>query len=181
MALIKCHECGESVSTEAVACPNCGAPPKQSVVNQPAAATPAALSQDSNRPEETIYSDNRATVTTTRVIFGETTYALRNITSVRLVSTSPKSGCAVIFLILGILGLLASFAVFTENISQGIQVVIIAGIMLMIGIVWLRSLKPTYHVSIATSSGENNALSAPDKAYIENIVKSVNDAIVKYR
>jgi large-conductance mechanosensitive channel len=26
MALIKCHECGNSVSDRAVACPNCGAP-----------------------------------------------------------------------------------------------------------------------------------------------------------
>lgn len=29
MALIKCRECGEPVSTAAVACPKCGAPPKK--------------------------------------------------------------------------------------------------------------------------------------------------------
>ncbi|MCL2297776.1 MAG: zinc ribbon domain-containing protein [Proteobacteria bacterium] len=29
MALIQCHECGKDVSTEAVACPGCGAKPKQ--------------------------------------------------------------------------------------------------------------------------------------------------------
>jgi len=28
MALIKCHECGNEVSTEARSCPRCGAPPK---------------------------------------------------------------------------------------------------------------------------------------------------------
>lgn len=28
MALISCHECGKQVSTEAAACPACGAPPK---------------------------------------------------------------------------------------------------------------------------------------------------------
>lgn len=26
MALVKCHECGKDISTEALACPNCGAP-----------------------------------------------------------------------------------------------------------------------------------------------------------
>lgn len=31
MALIKCHECGNDVSTEAAACPKCGAKPKKSV------------------------------------------------------------------------------------------------------------------------------------------------------
>ncbi|HSH98414.1 MAG TPA: zinc-ribbon domain-containing protein [Methyloradius sp.] len=29
MALIKCHECGHEISTEAKACPQCGAEPKQ--------------------------------------------------------------------------------------------------------------------------------------------------------
>lgn len=29
MALVNCHECGASVSTEAAGCPKCGAPPKQ--------------------------------------------------------------------------------------------------------------------------------------------------------
>lgn len=29
MALIKCHECGKDVSSEAAACPNCGAKPKK--------------------------------------------------------------------------------------------------------------------------------------------------------
>lgn len=28
MALVKCHECGKDVSTQAAACPNCGAPPR---------------------------------------------------------------------------------------------------------------------------------------------------------
>ena len=33
MALIKCHECGQQVSTEAEACPNCGAKPKAKAVD----------------------------------------------------------------------------------------------------------------------------------------------------
>jgi hypothetical protein len=31
MALVLCHECGRQVSTEALACPQCGAPPKSSI------------------------------------------------------------------------------------------------------------------------------------------------------
>lgn len=38
MALIKCHECGGDVSTEASACPKCGAPPAKQAT---APATPA--------------------------------------------------------------------------------------------------------------------------------------------
>lgn len=33
MALIKCHECGNEVSTEATACPKCGAKPKAMATN----------------------------------------------------------------------------------------------------------------------------------------------------
>lgn len=40
MALIKCHECGNNVSTEAAACPNCGAKPKPIDQLQPVKATP---------------------------------------------------------------------------------------------------------------------------------------------
>lgn len=34
MALVKCHECGAQVSTEAAACPGCGAKPKKSHVGK---------------------------------------------------------------------------------------------------------------------------------------------------
>jgi hypothetical protein len=40
MALINCYECGKDVSTEAAACPNCGAKPKPIDQLQPVKATP---------------------------------------------------------------------------------------------------------------------------------------------
>jgi hypothetical protein len=42
MALIKCHECRKSVSTEATACPHCGAPAK---APDPAQVAPAPASK----------------------------------------------------------------------------------------------------------------------------------------
>ena len=35
MALIKCHECGREISSDALACPGCGAAPKALVAQQP--------------------------------------------------------------------------------------------------------------------------------------------------
>ena len=42
MALVKCRECGHQISTEAVACPSCGAPPKPvpPLIPPPLAAPP---------------------------------------------------------------------------------------------------------------------------------------------
>jgi hypothetical protein len=41
MALSKCEDCGNQVSTEAVACPNCGRPMKAAPAPEPAYAAPA--------------------------------------------------------------------------------------------------------------------------------------------
>ena len=43
MALILCHECARQVSTEALACPQCGAPPKRQVASS--APTPSVLTR----------------------------------------------------------------------------------------------------------------------------------------
>ncbi len=42
MALIKCRECGKDVSTEAAACPSCGAPPSTTRAPTEEAASPPA-------------------------------------------------------------------------------------------------------------------------------------------
>jgi hypothetical protein len=44
-------------------------------------------------PEETIYTDQNVAVTTDRIVIAGTTYAVRNLTSVRMTVT-PQSGCA---------------------------------------------------------------------------------------
>ncbi len=134
-----------------------------------------------SRPEETLYSDNQVTVTTTRVIIGNTTYALRNITSVKPIATSPSMGCAITLLLGGVLVLFIAMATFQSSIADGLVVGLIGAAILAGAIFWLRKLKPTYHVQIASASGEAKALSSPDNAYIQKIVASINDAIVKYR
>lgn len=172
MALIPCRECGKSISTEAVACPQCGAPQRQSL--------PTIL-QRANLQEETLHADDNVCVTTTRVIIHGTTYALRNITSVRMTFTPPKTGCAIALLILGILFVPGALANISRDAAAGIPSLIIAGAIISGAILWKRSLKADYHVAIASSSGETNILTSTDSAYIEYIVNSINDAIVRYR
>jgi hypothetical protein len=49
--------------------------------------------------EENIYSDSDVSVTTARIIVSGTTYALSNITSVKMTETAGNSGCAVALII----------------------------------------------------------------------------------
>jgi len=48
-----------------------------------------------------------------------------------------------------------------------------------LAILWMCSIKPRYHVGIASAAGEIHALTSKNQAYVERIVLSVNEAIVK--
>lgn len=130
--------------------------------------------------EETIYSDNRVNITTTRVILNNTTYALRNITSVKMATTPAKKGCAIALLIFGILAFLGSFGSMTSDVTSGVVALIFGGVIIAGAIFWMRSCRADYHVAIASSSGEANALTDKDRSYIEKVVACINDAITRY-
>ena len=135
--------------------------------------------------EETLYSDNSVSVTTTRVVITGTTYALRNITSVKMVKTIPSIGCAVMLLILGGIFLVGSLGMAADS-SQRDKAPAIFAFLLGVGIaaaviLWLLKRRHSYHVAIASASGEGHALTSKDKDYIEKIVASINEAIVRYQ
>lgn len=169
MALIPCKECNESVSTEAVACPHCGAPQQQFV--------PPTLPVQPK--EETIYSDNAVTVTTTRAIIGGTTYALRNVTSVKMMFTSPRVVKPILLLIVGVIILFAAFISLNGKTPAPVGVYIISGVMIGGAILWMFMAKTHFHAVLSTSSGELHILTSKDKTYVRRIVESITDAIAQ--
>jgi hypothetical protein len=171
MALVKCKECNESVSTEAAACPHCGAP-QQRPVPPPLPVQPK---------EEKIYFDNVVAVTTTRVIVGGTTYALRNITSVRMTYTPPRVLGAILLLVFGLIILLTGVFSIHTNAPAPIGVYLIGGAMVVGAILMMVTAKTSYHVNLSSAAGEVHALTSKNRAYIEKVVVSINDAIVKYQ
>jgi hypothetical protein len=171
MALVACKECNETVSTEAAACPHCGAP------QQP----PAPPILPAQTKEETIYSDNAVVVTNMRIIIGGATYALRNITSVKMLFTPPRLIKPILLLIVGLMILLAAFFPINENAPAPASAYVIAGMMIVGAILWMCSAKTKFHVGLSSASGEIHALTSINKAYIERIVLSINEAIVKHR
>jgi hypothetical protein len=168
MALISCEECNKPVSKEAVACPHCGAPRRPAV-------PPSPLVQPM---EETIYSDNAIIVTNMRVIIGGATYALRNVTSVKMLFTPPRFVKPILLLIVGLVILLAAFMPINENAPAPASVYFIAGTMIVGAILWMCSAKTKYHVGLSSASGEIHLLTSKNKAYIEKVVMSINEALV---
>ena len=134
MALVACKECNETVSTEAAACPHCGAP------QQP----PAPPVLPVQPKEETIYSDNTVVVTNMRVIIGGATYALRNITSVKMLFTPPRLVKPILLLIVGLMILLAAFFPINENAPAPASAYVIAGMMIVGAILWMVSAKTKF-------------------------------------
>ena len=168
MALTSCRECNQSVSTEAAACPHCGAPRQQPM--------PPPLQTN----EETIYSDGAIVVTNTRVVIGGATYALRNIASVKLLYTPPRLVKPILLLVIGLMILLAVFMPLNENAAPPpIGVYVIAGGMILGPFFWMCSLRTRYHVGLSSASGEFHALTSKNRAYIERIVLNLNEAISK--
>ena len=172
MALIQCKECGQSVSTEAAACPHCGAP-QQRPVPPPLPVPPQ---------EQKIYLDKVVAVTTTRVVVGGTTYALRNITSVSMTYTPPGVLGAILLLFVGIIIFFTGEFLSYGGISPSAIIAYTAAGFIVSGTIFgMCRAKPTYHVCLSSTAGEIQVLTSKNKAYIEKIVVSINDAIALYK
>ena len=116
-----------------------------------------------------------------RVIIGGATYALRNITSVKMLFTSPRLVKPILFLVVGLMILFAAFFPINANAPAPASAYVIAGMMIVGAILWMCSAKTNYHVGLSSAASEVHALTSKNKAYIEKIVVSINEAIVKHQ
>ena len=129
--------------------------------------------------EERIFlNENNIYISNTKVILHGTTYATANITSVAMRMTQASTGCATILVVVGALAVLGTLASFRgAHAAESIGSIFIAAAILAAGIMWLRSLKPTYHVFLASASAERQGLSSQDKDLVSRVTNAINDAI----
>lgn len=120
--------------------------------------------------EETeFYKSGNVSITNSRFMVGSTTYAMNGVTSVKRSQTEPSKAGAVI---LGIVGALMIFAAATLMFkAAGVVIIILA-------IFWFKSIKCEYHVFLNSASGESQALSSKDKKFIDDVINSLNEAII---
>lgn len=139
-----------------------------------------SLKHSTSTHEETVLSVGDVRVTTSRVIISGTTYALRNITSVKMGVTPANTSGAIVLIVLGALAVLLSFGLFSNDAGTGLSTLLIGATMIAIGVVMYRSIVPKYHLVLSSSSGESHALTSEDKGHIARVVDAVNEAIVRY-
>ena len=126
-------------------------------------------------PESIYYQDSNITITNAHAILGSKTYAMANITSVSMGTVAANRTAGISISLFGFIVFLCSL------MGRNVFLVGVLGAVIFIGLgIYLAySAKPQYTVIIGSSSGESNALSAHDSEYIQRIVNSINEAIVK--
>jgi hypothetical protein len=120
-----------------------------------------------------LYSDRSVVITTTRAVFGAKTYAMSNIASITMGTKSSNVG-----LLFGILLFLMGLMCIAIN-NHSLMSIVFGLTFLGCGGLILYSLKTTYVVRIASTSGEADALLSKDEAYIRRIVSAANEAIIE--
>jgi hypothetical protein len=125
-----------------------------------------------NATESMIYQDGTVQVSTSRAIVNGVTYAMANVTSVRMLVEPPSRGFATLMIGFGALLLIIGFS--AGSFGTGFTGVIIGGI----GVLIYMSQKANYLMLIGSSSGEKNALKSQDHNYIQSIVEAMNHAII---
>lgn len=176
MALVQCKECEQSVSTEAVACPHCGAPQRPS----PPPPIPPKIPERRDH-EEDVYSDGGILITTKRVVIGASTYPLRHITAVRMVSIHPRVIPPFLMLAGGLTLALMIFLFNDPEKKAPFPPYLMPAGLIVGGLAWMFSLRTRYALVLSTASGEVHALTSRDYAYIAVVVKCINDALVQQR
>lgn len=193
--MVFCPHCGrawepESENTASEAkCPSCFAsflaPPASdrpaTTATLPTAKIPTAPTvRDRTTEEQSIYADGSVSITTARAMIHGTTYALRNITSVRMAVTHPNTHCATALMTVSILVGIGSLGVLYFSWIAGLVFLFLATIGWLSARAWFRTYRADYRIIIVSSSGETEALTSKDESRVQKIVESINCAIALY-
>jgi hypothetical protein len=166
-------------------CPNCG---QRLIIQetQTIQENPQELKSKTvviERAEPVYYSDEKGVrITPTRLVMpgknndeGPTTYAMANITSIKVNKNSSNLWVGILIACVGviliIIGLQGSDMEFLTAIG---------GIAVLLGILLAILLKSAYNIRISSASGEVDALPpSRDKQYVEKIATAINEALIK--
>jgi len=129
------------------------------------------------RNENEVYSDDLVRITSTRVVIGGVTYALRNITSVRAYR-EPRYAAISATALSTLVGVLFLYISLISQFDLDFFVPAVA--FLAFAFLMLRMSLPAWHVGIRTSSGEVSALQLRNPQQIYLIADKISDALANY-
>jgi hypothetical protein len=130
--------------------------------------------------EHVFLNEDNIYVSNTRVILSGTTYATANLTSVAKRFTPASKGCAMLLTVLAVFMVLGSLGpMFSKDFGTGFVMFLVSAGLVAAGVAWLRSLKPTYHIILASASGEQQGLSSKDHDLVDRVISAISAAITQ--
>lgn len=117
--------------------------------------------------EQVFFNDGGVSVSNSRMMYQGKTYAMSGVTSVKSWEKTPSRKGPIILIVIGVLLLAA-----------GKSAIIGAVLFIGGGIAWWVSQKSEFSVMLTSASGEMQAYTSKDGAFVSKIVNAVNDAIV---
>ncbi|MGQ0526031.1 MAG: DUF6232 family protein [Betaproteobacteria bacterium] len=123
--------------------------------------------------ERVFYHQAGITVTNARFVVGAQTFAMRNITSVRLHVKDQSNAGEGWVMAFGI-----AFALIGFSGAGGLGFGVVGLAVLCTGIYLIWNKKRIYQVVLTTSAGETSAYQSTDQQLIADIVKALNDSMV---
>ncbi|WP_330985536.1 MULTISPECIES: DUF6232 family protein [Enterobacterales] len=122
--------------------------------------------------EKEFYRNGNVSITNARFLVGSTTYAMNGVTSVKRGQTDPSKMGPIIMAIIGVIMVFVAASILAKLFGVAIAVIAV------IAVVWFRAIKPDYMVYLNSASGESQALASKNKHYIDDVINSLNNAIV---
>ena len=148
---------------------------------------------DNQNEEKIFFQQNNVLVSQSRLVIGDKTYVLRNISSVSTASNcSIKKPSKTFYKILvGIASILLFQKIITIGLylevnkevpfSDYVKVVLYIGLIIF-SIYTMSKLNTqyfySYFIRISSNSGTSDVLNSPDKSYIQKVVDALNQAII---
>lgn len=129
--------------------------------------------------EQTFFNRGGVTVTQARFMVPGQTYAMQGVTSIKTTVEEASKKGPIIAILIGAVVTLISFGIFSDSLGAGFVALVIGLGILGLGILWLKGLKDTHLVILSSASGESTALQSKDAAWVSEIVRALNDAIVE--
>jgi Family of unknown function (DUF6232) len=132
-------------------------------------------------PQELLFELNGVRVTPHIATFGDTSYQISNVGSVRVTQRKKYNPLAVIIFLLG-LGILAAAIVKSDmtELVEEYSSMAATGVAIMVASVLLQLIWPrwVYVLVLRTSSGEVDAVMSRNKEFVFNVQKAVEQAFV---